>query len=150
MAGTFTNLGIHIIFGTKDRFPMITSALQKELYPYIGGIIKNCEGIPICINGTEDHIHIYCMIPKNIAISEFIRRIKSNSSKWIHEKFPEKSKFKWQNGYGAFAVSKSMEQTVVNYISNQKEHHKKLSFQEEYLLFLKRNKIEYDPKYIWE
>ena len=149
MSGTFTKLGIHIVFSTKNRIPLITQILEKELHSYIGGIIKNCNGIPVCINGTEDHIHIYCIMPKNVSLSEFVRRIKSNSSKWVHEKFSERKKFHWQLGYGAFSVGKDEESRLIHYINTQKEHHRRKSYKEEFLDFLRQYNITYDERYIW-
>ena len=149
MSGSFVSIGTHFIFSTKDRQPFITDDISERIYSYIGGIINSLDGIPIIINGTSDHIHIYCFLPKEISVSRFIRIVKSRSSKWIHNTFPAKYRFKWQDGYGAFSVSKSIEDRVIEYIKNQKEHHKDKSFKEEFLAILKKLNIEYNEKYIW-
>ncbi len=149
MAGTFTFLGSHFVFSTKNRVPLIDNNIKDRLCAYIGGIIKEIDGILIEINAMPEHIHIYAYMPKAYSVSKFMEVVKSNSSKWVHESFPEKKEFGWQDGYGAFTVSKSMEDNVIQYIRNQQEHHRKVSFQEEFICFLDKLGIEYEKKYIW-
>lgn len=141
---------IHIVFSTKNRLPMINESIEQELYSYIGGICNNLECLPIKIGGEKDHIHILCLLSKKIALTKLLEEIKSHSSKWIKTKDESLKSFYWQNGYGAFSVNPSQVETVVTYIENQKEHHRKTSFQEEYRAFLKKYNVEYDEQYVWD
>ena len=120
-----------------------------ELYAYIGSIIKDRQSIPISINGVGDHIHILCILSKNVALADFLEDVKKYSSRWIKTKDNYYKTFAWQGGYGGFSVSPSLCDKTKQYIQKQKEHHKKMTFQEEYLLFLKEYGIEYDEKYLW-
>jgi REP element-mobilizing transposase RayT len=150
LAHTFTNLLVHIIFSTKGRVPFIDSELKPQLHAYIGGIIRAEHGKAYAINGMADHIHILASLPPTIALSDAMRTIKTNSSRWVHEQWRTKSTFGWQTGYGAFSVSQSSAPEVVNYIAAQEEHHHRMTFQEELLAFLERHGIKYDERYIWE
>ncbi len=150
MAGTFTFLGTHFIFSTKNRTPLIFNDINDRLCAYIGGIIKELGGILIEINAIQEHMHFYAYIPKNVSVSKFMEIVKANSSKWVHTTFPEKKDFGWQDGYGAFSVSKSSEKKVIQYIQDQQHHHRKRSFQEEFIDILNKYGIEYDEKYIWK
>jgi putative transposase len=150
LAGTFTFLGIHFVYSTKNRIPTISNDINGRLCAYIGGIIKELGGILIEINTMPEHIHFYVYIPKTISVSKFMEIVKANSSKWVHDTFPEKKDFGWQDGYGAFSVSKSSEKKVIQYIQDQQNHHRKMSFQEEFVGFLNKYNIEYDEKYIWK
>ena len=125
MAGSFSYIGIHFIFSTKNRVNIINNEIKDRLYSYIAGIIKSIQGKPIVINGMPDHIHIFCVIPREIATADFMRIVKSKSSKWLNETFSFKPKFQWQDGYGSFSVSKSLENKIIEYIKNQEKHHKK-------------------------
>lgn len=125
---------------------MRTEDLQR-IYRYIGGIIKGLEGIPIEIGGTSNHVHILTSLPKSLALTDFIREIKANSSKWIRQLDTHYTQFAWQDGYGAFSVSPSLLEKTVQYIRSQEEHHKKRSFSEEYRLFLDAYGITYDKRY---
>ncbi len=120
------------------------------MYPYIGGIIRGEKGRLLKINGTANHIHILTVFAPVIAVSDMIRRIKGNSSKWINEERGLQSSFAWQRGYGAFSVSESTVEKVSEYIENQGEHHGKMSFQEEFLLLLRKHNVAYDEKYLWD
>lgn len=148
MAHSFHKLLIHAIFSTKDRRPIITPDIAARVHPYLGGIIREFGGTAITIGGVEDHVHILMRLPATLALADALRLIKTNSSKWAHETLhPE---FSWQTGYGAFSVSESNIETVRRYIENQEEHHRRMTFQEEFIQFLRRHGIEYDEKYIWE
>lgn len=149
MAGTFTFLGIHFVFSTKNRIPFVCNNINDRLCSYIGGIIKELGGILFEIYVMPEHIHFYAGMPKTISVSKFIEIVKTNSSKWVHTTFPEKKDFGWQDGYGAFSVSKSSEKKLVQYIQNQQYHHRKRSFQDEFIDILNKYGIEYDEKYIW-
>ncbi|MBI2428246.1 MAG: IS200/IS605 family transposase [Ignavibacteriales bacterium] len=150
MAHTYTQLLTHIVFSTKHRFPFIDAELQERLFPYMGGIIRQLDGIPILVNGVADHVHLLAFLPARMAVSDVLRTVKSNSSRWVHEQFSSKSKFEWQTGYAAFSVSRWDLEKIKNYIANQEEHHRKKTFQEEFLQFLKEYEIEYDERYIWD
>jgi len=141
---------IHIVFSTKYREPLIHQPYENELHSYLGGICKNLECHPIKIGGYIDHIHILCMLSKKIALMKLIEEVKSHSSKWIKTKDELLRNFYWQDGYGTFSVNPSEIDTVIAYIENQHEHHKKITFQDEYRAFLKKYKVEYDERYVWD
>jgi REP element-mobilizing transposase RayT len=127
---------------------LVTPDVSIELYPYIGGIINGEKGKIIQIGGISNHIHILCLFHPAISVSEMMRHIKGNSSKWLHEK--GNAMFLWQKGYGAFSVSESAADSVRKYIVNQEIHHRKYSFEDEYIAILKKHNIQYDENYIWE
>ena len=141
---------MHITFSTKDRNPFIDKNISAELFSYLGGICKNKECNPIIIGGHKDHVHILCLLSQKIALMNLIEQIKSHSSKWIKTKGKQYQNFYWQRGYGGFSVNPTEVEIVKNYIQNQEEHHKKKTFKEEYLAFLKKYKIDYDEKYVWD
>ena len=149
MASTLTNLLYHIVFSTKTRVDLIDPEFATNLCPYIGGVIRGEKGRLLKIGGTANHVHILAMFSASVSVSDMLRRIKGNSSKWINEDKQRKIPFSWQRGYGAFSVSESMCGMVSKYIENQKEHHKKMTFKEEFLLLLKKHNVEYDERYIW-
>ena len=150
MSHTFTNLLTHIIFSTKDRRPFITSEIKPRLDAYLGGIVRELNGYPLTINGTEDHAHLLVRLPPVLALAEALRVLKANSSKWVNETFASKRKFAWQIGYAGFSVSQSNVPAVVKYINNQEAHHRRVSFQDELRAYLKKHGIEYDERYIWK
>ncbi|WP_436416366.1 transposase [Petrimonas sp.] len=149
MAQSLSQLFVHIIFHVKTTSVVIREQEADELYAYIGSIIKDRQSIPISINGVGDHIHILCILSKNVALADFLEDVKKYSSRWIKTKDNYYKTFAWQGGYGGFSVSPSLCDKTKQYIQKQKEHHKKMTFQEEYLLFLKEYGIEYDEKYLW-
>jgi len=140
---------IHIVFSTKYREPLIKQPVETELHRYLGGICKKMECPVIKVGGYTDHIHILCMLSKKITLVKLMEELKSHSSKWIKTKGSEYSNFYWQDGYGAFSVNPSEVAIVVNYIANQKEHHRKKTFQNEYRAFLKKYEVEFDERYVW-
>ena len=150
MAHTFTNLLTHIIFSTKDRMPLIDAEVKPELLAYLGGMVREVNGKAYGINGTADHIHLLVSLPPTIALSDAMKIVKANSSRWISEKWSTRKAFGWQTGYGAFSVSRSNVPDVLKYIANQEEHHRKITFKEEFIAFLKKHEIRYDERYIWE
>jgi REP element-mobilizing transposase RayT len=149
MAQSLSKLFVHIIFHIKYTSVKIRQEDKKDLYAYMGAIIKDNQSIPILINGVDDHVHILCVMSKNIALSKLVEEIKGNSSRWIKTFNPYYKNFAWQGGYGGFSVSPSLHDKTKRYIENQEEHHKKMTFQEEYLLFLKEYGIEYNEPYLW-
>ena len=135
---------LHIIFSTKHRELTIFEPVEFELHAYIGGVCKELECTPITIGGYFDHIHILCMLSKKIALMRLLQTVKANSSNWIKTRVELYKNFSWQDGYGAFSVSPTEVDKVVNYISNQEEHHKKISFENEYRSFLKMYNMDFD------
>lgn len=150
MASTLTHLIYHVVFSTKNRQNYIALAIGETLYPYIGGIIRGEKGAMLKIGGTANHVHILTTLPPTISVSEALRRIKGNSSKWVNDGGKTKVHFEWQRGYGAFTVSETAVEAVSRYIENQEVHHRVKSFEEEYLGFLKERGIKYDERYIWD
>ncbi|HMN26336.1 MAG TPA: IS200/IS605 family transposase [Ignavibacteriaceae bacterium] len=150
MANTFTQIYLHLVFAVQNRISLIQSEWSNELYKYITGIVKQNGHKLIAINGMPNHLHIAIGYKPHQLIPELLQDIKGNSSKWINEKKFLKGKFSWQAGYGAFSFSHSQIDTVVKYISNQEQHHKKKSFREEYLDLLIKYEIVFDEKYILE
>lgn len=143
-----THFLFHIVFGTKDRMPLIAETWEKELYKYIGGIIRNNGGIPIEMNGMPDHGHILTRLSLKHTFPDFMRDLKASSSRWIRRN--HQSKFSWQRRYGAFTVSESACEAVRKYIKNQKIHHTSLSFEDEYKELLRLHKIEFNEQYLWD
>ena len=148
MGQTYTCLRYHLIFGTKARTPHITPDIQTRLYDYVGGIIKREGGALICAGGTADHVHLLASLHPQSSVVEIVRKVKANSSKWIHESFSQMSAFAWQTGYAAFTVSQANVEDVQRYISNQEVHHRKKTFEEELIEFVERHGIPYDIKYV--
>ena len=148
MSQTASNLIVHMVFSTKARQPLITPEIRSDVFAYLGGIIRETDGTALIVGGTSDHVHLLIRLRPVHAVAEIARVLKANSSRWMREKWNRK--FAWQNGYGAFSVSESNVSEVTRYIANQEEHHKKVTFQQEYMAFLKKNKIAYDERYIWE
>ncbi len=150
MGHTFSNLLVHVIFSTKNRQPTIVDALRDKLYAYMAGVAKKEFGWARRIGGTSDHIHGLIEIRTDVSVAHAMNRWKSLSSGWVHKSFPESRDFAWQSGYGAFTVSSSRAPDVIAYIDGQAEHHRHRSFEEEFLDFLKRHGIQYDPEHVWE
>ena len=150
IVGSFTQLTYHVVFGTKYRRSSIVDEMQERLYEYIGGIIRSKNGQTIEIGGMPDHIHILARLSPTIAVSDVVRDIKANSSKWMNELIETTQAFEWQKGYGAFTVSYSQIPAVRRYLQNQREHHSKRSFQDEYIEFIKRHGIEFRMEYLFE
>ena len=145
---SFTSLKYHVVFSTKGRVESLDGDFRLRLYDYLGGIVKNVGGCLIAANGPGNHIHLAVEVGPQVALVDFVRDIKANSSKWVHETFEEKGDFGWQDGYSAFTVSASGLSQLVKYIENQEEHHRVMSFQEELAALLQRHKIEYDERYM--
>ena len=147
MASTFTNLLYHLVFSTKERAPLITEGLRDRLYAYTGGIVRDEGGALLAVGGMPDHVHLLARFKADSSVAEMVRRIKANSSRWIHQELGSRS-FAWQSGYGAFSVSESQKASVRRYIETQQEHHTRLSFQAELITLLKRHQIAYDERYL--
>jgi len=150
MAGTFSQIYIQAVFAVKGRENLIRREWKDELHKYIAGIIKGKDQKSIIVNGMPDHIHAFIGLRPSMAISDLLRDIKNNSSNFINDKKWVRGKFSWQGGYGAFSYSHSQIETVYNYILNQEEHHRRKTFREEYLQFLKEFDVPYEEKYLFE
>jgi REP element-mobilizing transposase RayT len=140
----------HCVFSTKERRRLITPELRERIWSFLGGIARQNQMKAIEIGGVEDHVHVLLSLPSTIAISKALQLIKGGSSKWVHETFPEHRLFAWQVKYGAFSVSVSQLDTNVRYIQRQEEHHRKMTFQEEFIALLKKHRVEYDERYLWD
>ena len=151
MAGhTYANLLVHVVFSTKGRRPTMRKDFRTRLHDYLGGIARQEFGRSLRVGGTANHLHGLIVLKPSIAVSDAMKKWKSLSSGWVHNTFPGNRDFGWQNGYGAFSVSESKAQEVIEYIERQEEHHRKVSFEEEFIHFLEVNGIEYDPRYVWD
>jgi putative transposase len=150
MPGKHISLLVHFIWSTAGREPSIAAEWKDRLYSYIGGVLNNKNAKLICAGGMSDHIHLYASLPSTITLAEIVGAMKANSSRWIHQNFPGQKAFAWQEGYGAFSASKSAEWRLIKYIQGQEEHHRRRSFQDEYLRFLERSGVEYDERYLWD
>jgi REP element-mobilizing transposase RayT len=150
MPGSYSQLLLHIVFSTKERQPWITGEFRTRLYPYLGGIIRAEQGALYDVGGVEDHVHAYLRWRPDEPVSELVRSVKTQSSKWVHATFPDLSGFAWQEGYSVFSVSKSQEQAVRKYIARQIEHHKREDFRSELMRILRLHGIEFDERYVFE
>jgi len=149
MAQSLSKLYVHIIFHIKNTAPSIKADSREKLYAYMGSLIKDNESIPIIINGTQDHVHILCVMSKNISLAKLIEEIKRHSSRWIKTQDQYYKNFAWQGGYAGFSVSSSMHEKTVSYIRKQESHHKTMTFKDELKLFLKEYDLDYDENYLW-
>jgi len=140
---------IHLIFSTKNREPFITPGVESDLYGYMGGILRNHDSRLLAAGGTADHVHLLISQSKNIALSSLLKDLKKDSSSWIKTMGREFRNFHWQDGYGAFSVGQREIPALKKYIANQKEHHRKRTFQEEFIGFLEEYGIAYDERYLW-
>jgi REP element-mobilizing transposase RayT len=149
MAHSFASLLIHVIFSTKNRAPDLSAEIAGRLFPYMAGIISERKVVPVIINGPADHVHILVSVPTNESVAELLRVVKANSSRWVHEQFAAQKGFGWQAGYAAFSVSGSRAASVKDYIARQQEHHRRVSFQEEFVSFLQKHGVAYDVRDLW-
>ena len=150
MAGTFSQIYIQYVFAVNGRENLLQKPWRDEVFKYISGIIKGKNQKPIIVNGVANHVHVFVGIKPLMAISDLVRDIKNNSTNFINDQKFLRNKFSWQEGYGAFSYSHSQIDDVYNYILNQEYHHRKRSFREEYLEFLKKFEIAYDEKYLFD
>lgn len=151
MGHTCSNLLVHCVWSTKNRAPYIQKEIKPRLNSYMRVLVEKEGGNLLFMNGVEDHVHLLIAIPLTLLIPDLIEKIKPTSTKWMNRTFPELNKeFRWQEGYGAFSVGKGNLQQVINYIQKQEEHHKTLSYQDEYLGFLKEQNLPFDPRQIFD
>jgi REP element-mobilizing transposase RayT len=150
MAHTYSNLLVHALFSTKDRTPLLDAELKPELFSYMGGIITQLRGKPLLIGGPKDHVHLLFVLPCSLSVADLMEKVKANSSKWVKNRWRNRSHFAWQTGYTAFSVSQSNLESVKRYIASQETHHRRITFQEEVLAFLKKHEIPYDPRFVFD
>ncbi len=150
MANTYTQLNIHAVFCVQGRENILDIKLRERLYSYISGTFKNMNLYPLAVNGFSDHVHVFFELSPELSVSKIIQDIKANSSKWINENRLVMGKFSWQRGYGAFSYARSQRDTVISYIMNQENHHKKNTFKEEYLELLRKFDVKYNDQYLFE
>ena len=150
MANTYTQINIHAVFSVLGRENILKNDFREDLFKYIYGILKNHDQYSLAVNGYLDHVHIFFELNPTTAVSDILRIVKTNSSKWINENKYINGKFEWQSGYGAFSYSKSQRENVIKYIMNQEKHHKEITFKEEYLDLLKNLNIEFNEQYVFE
>jgi REP element-mobilizing transposase RayT len=148
MPSTYLSLHYHLIFSTKERYPFIVPSWRQRVHAYLGGAVRTLGGAPEVVGGTVDHVHMLIGLRATHCLADVLREIKRSSSQWVHETIGL-TEFSWQEGYGAFTVSASNIATVRRYIAKQEEHHRKKTFQEEYIAFLRRSGVEYDERYLW-
>ena len=147
---SLANILVHLVFSTKDRAPWIPDAWRDDLHGYIGGLIRNLRGDLLAANSVADHIHLLFSLPRTCAMSDLVREIKTSTTKWIRAADPNSRQFCWQAGYGAFSVSPGHKAAVTHYIASQQEHHRKVTFQDEYRRLLEKYSIPYDERYVWD
>lgn len=150
MANTYTCLHYHVIFSTKQRERWLSADIEQRVWSYLGGIACQNDLKPLLIGGVDDHVHMLFSMPPSISVSDALKRIKGGSSGWVKDNFPTLQRFGWQDGCGAFTVSKSQIREIEDYIRSQREHHRVKTFQEEYRAFLDKHEVEYDERYLWD
>ena len=150
MPQSLSRILVHLIFSTKNRVAVLTPDIQKELYPYLVVVLRenNCPALKV--GGFIDHMHLFFGLSRTLSIAQVVETVKTSSSKWMKTKGAQFSQFHWQGGYGSFSVSQSEAETVIRYIENQEEHHRKMTFQEEFRKFLERYQVLYDERYVWD
>ena len=150
MPQSLASIHVHVVFSTKNRESWLTAAFAQRTYDYIGGTLRGNKCALIDAGGMPDHVHLLVSMSREMSVAELVRLVKSNSSRWIHDTFPELTPFAWQAGYGAFAVSHRNISGVRAYIASQEEHHVKESFQDEFRDFLRRHELDWDERYVWD
>ena len=150
MPHTYSRILLLVVFSTKNRRPSLNGEITSRLFPYMGGIIRESDAKMLAVNGTTDHVHLLLSLPTGLSITDLMRTVKTRSSKWIHETMSGARSFAWQPGCGAFSVSESNVEQVKQYIADQEEHHRKVSFMEECLMLLRKHSIEFDEEMLWK
>ncbi|MDC0291712.1 IS200/IS605 family transposase [Verrucomicrobiales bacterium] len=151
MPQSLSDVNLHLIFSTKNRYPFLDHEIRDSMHRYLATLCRDLGSTCLKVGGVSDHVHIVTSLPRTLSQSQLLEDIKKKSSKWIKETDPSKyEKFAWQAGYGAFSVSRSNLDEVVRYVANQETHHQQLSFQDEYRTFLTKHSLEYDERYLWD
>ena len=147
MSHTYVSGLVHCVFSTKQRRNLIRPEIQSDVWAFLGGIARKNKLKALMVGGTENHVHILSSLPADMALAKAMQLIKGASSRWMNETHTKN--FAWQEGYDAFTVGISQQAGTIAYIQSQAEHHRKRSFEEEFIAFLKKNKVDYDPRYVW-
>ena len=150
MPQSLSRILVHLVFSTKDRVPVLTPTICGELHPYLAVVLRDNDCPSLKVGGVTDHVHLIFGLSRTSIVAKVVETVKTSSSKWIKTKGAEFATFHWQGGYGAFSVSESNAQAVVTYIATQEEHHRRMTFQEEYRKFLDRHHVPYDERYVWD
>ena len=151
MAQSLSRILIHTIFSTKDREPSLQNPdIRYEMHSMLGGIADKLKCKTIRIGGVSDHVHLFTNLGRTVAVSDFVKEVKRQSTNWIQERGGIYTNFHWQSGYGTFSVAQSQAKRVIQYIDGQEEHHKKKSFQDEFREFMEKYEVEYDERYVWD
>jgi putative transposase len=150
MPQSLAKILVHLVFSTKNREPRLVENLREDLHAYIGGIVEKLHGTLLKAGSVADHIHLLVALPRTCTPSELIQQIKIGSSKWLKTKGAQFAEFHWQSGYGMFSISPSHRVELESYIANQAEHHRKVTFQDEYLKLLKKYDLQFDENYVWD
>ena len=150
MPQSLANILVHLIFSTKERQPWIQDDVRSHLHAYLVGILQNHRSPSLATNSVENHIHILFALSRNYSVAKIVEEVKKGSSIWIKTQGPAYEQFHWQNGYGAFSVGQSQAPVVKRYIANQAEHHRKVTFQDEFRRFLDKYQVKYDERYVWD
>lgn len=151
MPQSLSRVLVHIVFSTKKRESFISDVdLRSRVHEYIGGVIHQLGSQPVRIGGTDDHVHILCTLPRTLTQADLVKEIKRPSSEWMKKQSSTLHDFAWQNGYGVFSIGQSQIDQLTAYISNQYEHHRMLTFQDEFRALLDRYRVEYDERYVWD
>jgi REP element-mobilizing transposase RayT len=150
MPQSLAQLLVHLVFSTKNREPLLEDSIRNELHAYLGGVITNLEGTLLKAGSVADHVHLLIAHPRTCAPANLVQEIKTGSSKWLKTRSTRYATFHWQSGYGIFSISPSHRESIEAYLNEQAEHHRKVSFQEEYRRLLKKYGVEYDERYVWD
>jgi len=149
MPHSYVSCLMHCVFSTRERRPWLSADVRGRLFPYMAGIARGDGVMPLAIGGAADHVHMLIALPSTMPVAKALQLVKGSSSRWLHDTFPNLRSFGWQEGYGAFSVSISQVPETVAYIKGQEDHHQRRTFQEEFLLFLQKHSIDYNPRHVW-
>jgi putative transposase len=150
MPQSLSKLYVHLIFSTQHREPLLIPSVRWPLHAYLATVLKNQDCPALRIGGTIDHAHLLFRLSKNLALADVVEKVKTSSSKWLKTQAGTLQSFHWQNGYGGFSVSAAEVDSVARYIEGQEEHHRVVSFQDEYRRFMEEYRVEYDERYVWD
>ena len=150
MPQSLANVLLHVVFSTKGREPVFANAWRPELEAYLAGILRRLDCPAVQVGGMPEHVHFLCRLSRTLTIAKMVEEVKKGSSKWVKTKAAALRNFHWQNGYGVFSVSPSRSPEVVQYIADQEEHHRRVTFEEEYRALLEKHGLEFDERYVWD
>jgi REP element-mobilizing transposase RayT len=151
MSQSLAKILVQTVFSTKDRRPFLRDkALREELHRYLGGILANLQCQPIIVGGVEDHVHLLCALSRTCEAATMVKEVKRASSLWLKSRVPDRNGFAWQKGYGVFSIGFSQIGAARNYVAGQEEHHRKVSFQDEFRALRRRYELEFDERYLWD